>query len=183
MHRLGDDRYDNVELKNFIETISRDYYALIAKLCDAATSQIYKLENLELQQSTSQYTSICSTLISEILHHLKDWEEKYTPYLNSLSEKSSANHDCASCTGSCKLNHDMQLLEIKSAHAAIKSILGRLQLVSLPLYSETIYPDSYRILRNQMALIENNLTELYFIEDRYLIPKIEKAQKSINAGS
>lgn len=77
----------------------------------------------------------------------------------------------------------MQLMELMASHNNIKGILYRLQMVSLPLYSETIYPDAYRILRNQMALIENGLTELFFLEEHYLIPKIVEAQKIINAGS
>ncbi len=77
----------------------------------------------------------------------------------------------------------MQLFELKSSHLEIRSLLSRLQMVSLPLYAETIYPDSYRILRNQMALIENHISELLFLEENYLIPKIADAQKRINAGS
>jgi hypothetical protein len=56
-------------------------------------------------------------------------------------------------------------------------------MASLPLYTETIYPDAYRVLRNQMALIENSLTELFFLEENYLIPKVAEAQKIINASS
>jgi hypothetical protein len=34
-----------------------------------------------------------------------------------------------------------------------------------------------------MALIENSLTELFFLEEKYLIPKVSEAQKIINASS
>lgn len=54
-------------------------------------------------------------------------------------------------------------------------------MVALPLYSETMYPDVYRLLRNHMALIENTLTELFSIEETRLIPKIIESQKKINA--
>jgi hypothetical protein len=64
----------------------------------------------------------------------------------------------------------------------MRSILNRLQVVALPLYSDTAFPDAYRVLRNQMALIENGLTELFFLEENYLLPKVVDAQKRINAG-
>jgi hypothetical protein len=38
------------------------------------------------------------------------------------------------------------------------------------------------VLRNQMALLENSLTELYFVEEAYLIPKVTEAQKNINVN-
>jgi hypothetical protein len=178
-----DERYQNIALQIFIDKISQDYYGSLEILCKNAQQQIYKLENLQLKESTSPYTTICSKLIAEVKICMKDWSEKYTPYLQSLSEKVATNHNCTACSGNCKLNHDIQLLELKTAHSGIRSLLNRLQMVSLPLYSETIYPDSYRILRNQMALIENSLTELFLIEEKYLIPKVIQAQKSINAGS
>ena len=76
----------------------------------------------------------------------------------------------------------MHLIELKESHSRIKDILYRLQMVALPLYAETLYPDVYRVLRNQMALLENSLTELFFIEDAYLIPKVIDAQKKIHAS-
>jgi hypothetical protein len=77
----------------------------------------------------------------------------------------------------------MQITELNATNDATKKILNRMQLASLPLYSQTMFPDEYRILRNRMALIEMNMTELFFLESTYLVPKITAAQKAINAGS
>ncbi len=104
------------------------------------------------------------------------------PYVHELVEKTTANHDCSNCSGSCKLGHDMQITELNASNDWAKRILHRLQLASLPLYSQTMYPDEYRVLRNRMALIEMNMTELFFLENTYLIPKIVEAQKKINAS-
>ena len=81
------------------------------------------------------------------------------------------------------MQHDMQLNDLKQSHMQLKDIIYRVQMVALPLYSETIYPDVYRLLRNHMALIENSLTELYSVEETRLIPKVTEAQKNINAHS
>ncbi len=145
--------------------------------------QVNKLEGLESQLVTSQYTTLCNKLINEIRDDLKKRKDIYIPYINSLAGKVVSEHNCTHCAGGCKLNHDMQVPELQASHQRIKNILNRLNMVSLPLYSDTIYPDTYRVLRNQMALIENMLTELLFLEEHYLIPKIVAAQKAINAGS
>jgi len=183
MERILREVYDKIELPQFAEKLRDECYNSISKLCENAKKQAHKLDSLELQQSTSQYTSLCNKITDEIEQYLLDRNEKYIPYIQQLSEKATTQHNCSNCTGNCKLNHDVQLIELKASHTGIKNILYRLQMVTLPLYSETIYPDAYRILRNQMALIESNLTELYFLEENFLIPKIIEAQKIINAGS
>lgn len=173
--------FKNIGLQQLLEQLENGQYCTIEKLCDAAKKQSAKLNALELQQTTSQYTALCTKLIDEILGHLKFRREVLTPYIQKLSEKNANGHDCSKCTGSCKLQHDMQLLELKESHLQVKNTLSRLQMAVLPLYSETIFPDAYRVLRNQMALLENCLTELFFLEENYLLPKIAEAQNNINA--
>ncbi len=183
MEKVLFDQYSEASLPHFVDMLTSKIYRSIEQLCDNTNQQADKLDKLELHQSTSQYITLCNNLIADVRACIIDRREKYMPYINSLSEKVATNHDCTGCTGSCKLNHDIQLLEMKSTHSNIKSVLYRLQMASLPLYTETIYPDAYRVLRNQMALIENSLTELFFLEEKYLIPKVAEAQKIINASS
>jgi len=177
------DQYGDISMPEFVELLTDKIYKSIEQLCDSAEQQANKLDKLEMHQSTSQYTTLCQNLIDDVRICIRDRKEKYIPYISSLAEKVATNHDCTGCTGSCRLNHDIQLIELKATHVSIKSVLYRLQMATLPLYTETIYPDAYRILRNQMALIENSLTELFFMEEKYLIPKVTEAQKIINAGS
>jgi gas vesicle protein len=176
-------RYGETTLPLFVEILQNECYDAIEKACEAAEQQAHKLSNLEIQQNTSNYTSTCQKIIGEIKTHIAERKQKFIPYIQTLTEKVATNHNCSACTGNCKLNHDMQLFELKGSHMAVRSLLNRLQMVSLPLYSETIYPDSYRILRNHMALIENHIAELLLLEEKYLIPKVAAAQKQINAGS
>jgi hypothetical protein len=124
---------------------------------------------------------MCINLAEEIQQYIRNKKEHFVPYVQALSDKVKEGHDCSNCTGNgCSLQHDIQLIELKQAHAKLKDILNRLQMVTLPLYSDTIYPDVYRILRNNMALLENCLGELFHIEETYLIPKVTEAQKNIN---
>ena len=174
----------NIEaLPPLVERIERSYYNVLNTLCDTARKQSRKLQELEVHQSTSQYIILCNRLIEEIQQYLKVKKDSFLPYINKLYEKEEEGHDCRNCEGlgSCNLQHDVQLNELKESHAQIKDILYRLQMVVLPLYSETIYPDVYRVLRNNMALIENCLTDLFSIEETILIPKVIEAQKNVHA--
>jgi hypothetical protein len=175
--------FANEALKPFTEKLYDDYYSSIETLSDSARKQAEKVTSLETETTASEYALLCCTIIDEIKQHIRNRKETLIPYVHQLIEKSAANHDCKGCTGSCKLNHDLQVIDLTVSNEAAKKVLRRLQLATLPLYSQTMYPDEYRVLRNRMALIEMNMTELFFLEHSYLVPKIIEAQKTINAGN
>ena len=64
----------------------------------------------------------------------------YAPYFYELHQKEDASHDCSNCTGNCQAGHNIKLAEIKESIARIKDLPNRLQMMSLPLHSETLYP-------------------------------------------
>jgi len=173
----------NTDLQGFTEKLRTDCYDTIEKLCDTTQKQIESIQSKEANRPPSQYLSVCRDIIGEVRLYITGRKEKYIPYLLQLSEKANEAHDCSNCSGGCKLNHDMHLLELRASNGIIKNILNRLQTIVLPLYSDTTYPEAYRILRNQMALIENGMAELFFLEENYLVPKVLAAQKKINAGN
>ena len=173
------------ELRNLIEKLDRSNYDEIGRLCDSTKKQADKLQQLEVHQATSQYEVLCNRMIEEVQFYIKNKKENFVPYIHTLFEKDESGHDCRNCgsTGSCGMRHEMQISEVIQSQIKLKDILNRLQMTSLPLYSETIYPDAYRILRNQMALLENRLTDVFFFEESYLLPKIVEAQKNIHVRS
>lgn len=175
-------KYRDEALRPFAEKLVNEYYNSLETLCGNAKTQAKKVHNLEIEQMASDYATLCNNVILETEHHIHARKEKIIPYVHELSEKVSSSHDCSNCSGSCKLNHELQVVELNASNTDMKKMLSRLQLASLPLYSQTIYPDEYRILRNRMALIEMNLTELFFLENNYLIPKIIEAQKTIRSN-
>lgn len=175
-------KYINEPLQSFVESPLGEYYASLEALCESAEGQARKVSTLETEQIVSNYVVLCNGIISDVKRFILMRKEKVIPYVHQLSEKVSSSHDCSSCSGNCKLNHELQVLELSGSNAELKKVLNRLQLASLPLYSQTMYPDAYRILRNRMALIEMSLTELLFLENSYLIPKIIEAQKSIRVN-
>lgn len=166
-----------------VEQLKVEYYETIERLCAIAKKQVDRVERLETGNAASQYILVCNNLITETAQHIKNIKEKYLPYIEELSGKVTNKHDCSHCSGGCKLNHDMQLIELKASNNTMKNMNSRLQMASLPLYTETMYPDEYRLLRSQMTLIEINLTELILLENDVLFPKIRAAQRIINAGN
>lgn len=183
MKKTANRDYSSLTLSAVVEKLRTECYEEIEKLCSSASMQLAKLQSTDVQQSTSQYTATCESIITGVKQIISDRKEKYIPYLNSLFTKVSENHNCSGCTGSCKLKHELHLVELDATHATIRKILSRLQMTGLPLYSDTTYPDMYRVLRGIMVLIENCLAEIYFIEENYLLPKVIEAQKLINANS
>ena len=175
--------YRNIALKPFAEKLQSDYYESIETLCATSKKQCDKMINLEKSASSFQYVTSCEQIISEIEEHIKNRKTIYIPYIHTLVEKVNDNHNCSTCTGKCKINHDMHIMDLTATNQAMSRVLHKLQMVMLPLYSDTMYPDEYRVLRLNMTLLETSLAELFFVENNYLIPKIADAQKNINASS
>ena len=174
--------YADDALKPFAEKLLNEYYSSVEVLCNNAKGQAEKVNSLETETTASEYAQLCCNIIDDLGQHVEGRKKRFIPYVHELVERTVDNHDCSSCTGNCKLGHEMQVTELNESNNLAKKILHRLQLASLPLYSQTMFPDEYRILRNRMALMEMNMTELFFLENTYLIPKIIAAQKKINAG-
>ena len=175
--------YKTGSLKSFAEKLQEVYYNELGVFCNDAKKQVLKLDELEKHVTPSHYVIQCTSLVKEIQNYINQRTEHLIPYLLELHDKGAGDHDCSKCsgTGGCSVKHELQLVELAQSHRDFKFILRRLQMVALPLYAETLFPDDYRILRNQMALLENGLTELFMFEDAFLIPKIKEAQKNINA--
>lgn len=177
------EEYMSIALKPFTEKLQQVHYNSIETLCQNSRKQCNKIKNAEKSDAPLQYVSLCESVISEIEQHITNRKLIYIPYAQQLSEKVTDNHDCSSCSGGCKINHSMHIADLNASNEEMTKVLARLQMATLPLYSETLYPDEYRVLRSNMTLLETGLTELFFLESSYLIPKIADAQKNINAGN
>ncbi len=177
------EEYKNIALKPFAEKLQSEYYNAIELSCATSKRQCEKIKSIEISESPLQYAVLCENVIAEIERHVNNRKHIYMPYVHTLTEKVKDSHDCTNCSGSCKINHNMHILDLNATNEEMTKVLSRLQLATLPLYSETMYPDAYRVLRSNMTMLETNLTELFFLENNYLIPKIAEAQKNINAGN
>ncbi len=175
--------YTAAALQPFAEQLQADYYDTTEMLCIKIRKQAEKIKNIEKSATQLQYVLQCERIVDDIDKHIRERKRTYMPYISTLSEKVKDNHNCTNCSGNCKINHDVHVLELSVTNEELKKVMSRLHMITLPLYSETIFPDEYRLLRSNMALLETSVTELFFLENNYLIPKIIEAQKKINAGN
>ncbi len=183
MIRSRYEQYANKNVGYLTEELLAGYYESLISLCQDARKQAEKIKRVETHDSALQYALTCEEILTETERHVSHRLNEYVPYLKDLSVKVDTGHDCAGCKGGCQLNHEVRVLELNATNDMMKKLLSKLQFSTLPLYSETIFPEDYRLLRSNMALLETNLTELFFLENNFLIPGIADAQKQINAGN
>ncbi len=174
-------QYRNNDLNKLISRLERDYYNTIFHQCNNAERMLSNLAEEEISPSVTLYLSLCSKLLEQVKDLLTVRTGMLMPYVAELYTKNTEGHDCNNCSGNCGMKHAAQLVGLKESHQHIKEILYRLQMVAMPLYTETNYPNVYRLLRNEIMLIDTALTELFYIEEAALVPKILEAQKLIHA--
>lgn len=175
-------QHAKLSLQELTNKLMAEYYESIERLCTDVYDQVEKIKALDPARMNYAYLKQCYTVIDGIKALLNERRERIIPYLTSLTEKVTLGHDCSSCSGGCKVSHDMHLLDLLEASKKLKSIQADLQLLSLPLYADTLFPDQYRVLRNLLALVGSDCIELFFMEENYLIPKVIEAQKAINVS-
>jgi hypothetical protein len=101
------------------------------------------------------------------------------PYLHQLLRK--LNDRAASDNG--RLQNTLFADSVKEAHDKIREILSRLQQLAKPLYLDSAQPLPYKILRNEIMIIETALMELFYLEEGILLPKVLEVQKKIDSVS
>lgn len=174
-------QYVNTDLADLVKKLENDYYNVLSNLCDNAYGYATKLGDNGQHSETSLYVSMSTKMLTEIKSLIRFRLNVLLPYIDDLEHKVDEGHDCANCSGNCGVKHEIHMSELKNSHKKIKELLFRLQMVAAPLYSSTKYPEEYKVLRNEITLIDTILTELFYLEESALVPKVLNAQKTINA--
>jgi hypothetical protein len=173
-------QYRNDELDSLIDKLNTEYYSVLDNYCKNASGIVYELEQYEPHASMLLYMSLGTKFLEHVTDFVNSRIGILVPYIQELHEKKLGGHDCSECKTGCSVNHAMQLMGLKESQIRIKETLYRLQSVAMPLYSDTDYPDAYKSLRDQMTMIDTALTELFYLEEAHLIPKVKEAQKQIH---
>jgi len=181
MVKIQFSEYRHNDLGKLVADLRQNYYSDILHQCSTAERVLSELQQGEAHPSTTLYLSLCNKLLEQVKDFITIRTDMLIPYIMELHVKDTEGHDCNNCSGNCGMKHTAQLISLKESQQHIKEILYRLQMVAMPLYTQTTYPAGYKILRNEMMLIDTALTELFYIEEATLIPKIMEAQKNIHA--
>lgn len=174
-------QYINYPLADLVHKLEGDYYDVLAGLCNNAYDHAISLDDNGQHSETSLYVSMATKMLNEIKSLIVFRRNVMIPYIDDLDHKVDEGHDCGNCSGNCGAKHEIHMSELKNSHKKIKELLFRLQMVAVPLYSTVKYPEEYKILRNEVTLIDTILTELFYLEESALVPKVLNAQKTINA--
>lgn len=172
-------QYRNQSLKELIIQLKKDYYDTIIVNCDHIHHIATELHQEAQNPGDSSYIDKCASLATDIRNDIHMSEVIISPYVEELYEKITSNHNCASCTGKCHLNHSMQMQGIKAAHNRVKELQLRISSISNESLPENAGPT--RILRNEITCLDTILTELSYLEEAILIPRLLDAQTQINA--
>jgi len=181
MSRTSIIQYQGLDLKDLIIALEKDYYSVLEELCKKASS--FSLKRAADYHVTEIYTNLSIVIIEQIKNIIEERKKVIVPYMNELLEKSSSGHDCQNCSGGCKVNHSFHLKQLEDSHYNVREMLHRLQKLAIPLYSEEQYSNAYRSLRNEMLLIDTTISEMFFVEESLLIPKMFDAKTKINASA
>ena len=183
MARILFSTYQKEDLFELVGRIDRDYYEVIDELCRHAAIHASEVEISKINQSTILFLDLCKKLLGEISLQVKMRRDDFIPFVHKLLKKASISHSCKTCNGTCNTEQSEQLKLIIDSHDTIKELLFRIQQLAKPLYLETIQSISYKILRNEMMIIDTALSELFYIEEVILIPKVKEVQKQLNANN
>lgn len=170
--------YYNTDLHGLCTKVESEYYGPILSLCEEAISLSMGLSRNGNTQSPERiYTNFCLHLLFTIKHDITERRNYLVPSIKALIEKKKDGHDCATCTGNCKLNDNVNFIPIGEANNVILDSLCRLHKLAIPAYLHTEQAATYKELRYKMLSIYTALLELFFIEESALFTAIADLQE------
>ncbi|HEY9178374.1 MAG TPA: hypothetical protein VIN07_11810 [Flavipsychrobacter sp.] len=174
-------KFRSYSIDELLNRLDEGYYQALDIVCNNARNCAAQLSVEPGHPSLSLYAGIYTALFDDVQRLLLFRKQVVIPYVQELLAKVEDGHNCTNCTGNCHMGHNAQLMTLLDSHKEIKDVLSAMHAATIPMYNDVEYPEGYRILRNEVAVIDTMLTELFYIEESSLIPKIIEAQKAINA--
>jgi len=182
MAKIPFSEYRKENLVDLMQQFQINHYLPIRETCIGICAEAQELSNQPAPTSVHLYASLCIKLTEEIREELDRNNATLVPYLRQLHEKELTGHNCLSCAGGCKIKHVQQVQIIREAQQKIKEIIYRLGQLSHPINEQ--HPENrapHEKLQRDIQQLDNQITEIFYLEEAILIPKILDAQININA--
>lgn len=170
-------------LQSLLEYLEKEYYKSLEQMCGDVTNSITAIHGGDTEQSASLYTALSKKLVEQVTRYVRLRRLSLVPYLHELVEKEESGHDCRACSSSCTIRHSSQIHDIHDAHKQIRDTLSMLRAIEAPIACEQSAAKPECKLRQQVADLDEQLSELLYLEETALVPKITEAQKAIYAHS
>jgi hypothetical protein len=155
------------------------YYAEIEFMCSNILNYISQVMEMDVHGAMALNAVLCEQIVDEVIEAIKIRKADFKSYFILLAEKQQGGHDCSTCSGTCHMEHSLQLMNLKASHNKMESVINRLRTEGTPL-RDIEYPALYAVVRQQMAALEKKLVELSLYEESSIIPGVIRAQKHIN---
>lgn len=168
-------------LQSLLGYLDKEYYCSIEQHCRKITYCITEIHDGDTEQSASLYTALSKSLAEKVMDYIQVRRVTLMPYLAELEQKSGSGHDCHTCSVSCIERHSARIRDLQDNHNQIRDLLQLLGTIVIPAARTEKDPDWERILHREIAALEEQLSELIYLEQTALMPQIEAAQKKINA--
>lgn len=175
MVKLLFSEYRHSHLKVLTEKLHKDYYVVIEGLTKNASRIADSLNETTMPAAAVLYLSLCAKVLRQVEDVMQLRQTILIPYVEEIC--AAADIPLTGQENGDYLSQDTRLSDIRESHRKIKELFFRLQMVALPLYSDTAFPPGYKMLRNEMMLIDTALTELFYLEESSLIPGVLEARK------
>lgn len=171
-------QYRSASLQDLAERFYKEYYAIMTELCNNAANAVNKTgtKSAAALGHLLQYNK----LVDEIKEYMQYRKDVLLPYMEELARKNKEGHDCSSCNGGCRVGHTGIVMDMAVSHARIHDTLDEIKTVSLQ-ETDALSAHEWKALQNELALLESMLTEVYYLEQEVLLPKIKNAQRNIHA--
>ena len=168
-----------LDLQCLLNRLNEEEYPYVLSLCNKVNASVKDLQLHSTREATSIYAGLCSGLSEHISKYMRMRRLVLLPYFLDLLEKEDEGHDCRICSGRCSVQHMAHIAGIRKAHGTMKDLLLQIRTTGWTLYGTFDYPESYRVLRRNMLLLDNALEEILFIEESALIPMMIDLQQKI----
>ncbi len=181
MARLLFSQYQKEQLPEVAERLKRDYYMVLYELTRDAAVHIKELLQDKVETSRKKYLEICAEFIESISQHVRFSVASLIPYVLDLAQKAEGGFNCNECGGQCPWEQESSIAELLRHHDQLRMLQLRLQHTGKPLYLESRQPLPWKILRNEIVILDTAISELCYLEESTLIPKILDAEQKIHA--
>jgi iron-sulfur cluster repair protein YtfE (RIC family) len=172
--------YHQKELADLAKLLLENYY-IPAITFSAGVSRLTSFLNKEVHPKEAELLiTLCVRLAEETDTLMQERKNVLVPYLKQLQQKALEGHDCATCSGKCSIQHQMHLFQIQKSHHKIKELLYHIQQLAVHLSLSEEPMNHFKFLLDEIKYIDDVVTELFFIEEAIVIPKIKDAQNAIH---
>lgn len=174
-------KYKGNTIHELVDLFYKDYYTIMEERRKGISDNIESLANSGPGDEVLRYLERCGILAGEIKNHLEYRMDTLLPYMRDLGRKNAEGHNCATCSGGCHVGHSAKIAELSLSHQSVKNTLEALRSLELDA-SDDITRREIEALQEEIQLMESTLSELYYLEQEVLVPKLREAQRRINAN-